>query len=310
MEKQMNDSEKSRRKRINLYKKILVSIIMASSLIPMTICVTLILRVNRLESEIHLLIHQINMEASESDLPTLTDGLGERMDVVFAAETSAGDGKEIEETEAVTEKKKVYLTFDDGPSTNTNRILDTLDQYYVKATFFVVGQRDEASKKLYKRILDEGHTLGLHSYSHRYDEIYDSTESFVDDLEKLQSYLDEVTGIKPKLYRFPGGSSNTISNVGVEELIPLLDERDITYFDWNVSCGDANNKKMTKEELIDNVLKDIPLFNSSIVLLHDASNKTSTVDALPELIESILSMDYDILPLNDTVKPVQHIKVE
>ncbi|NLZ80771.1 MAG: polysaccharide deacetylase, partial [Clostridiales bacterium] len=98
--------------------------------------------------------------------------------------------------------------------------------------------------------------------------------------------------------------------VKIEEFIFCLDERDITYFDWNVSSGDARTRQLPKEEIVGNVMKDVLLFSNSFVLLHDSSSKTSTVDALPELIESLLSLDCDILPLNDTVKPVQHIKAE
>ena len=312
MEKQKNGLADARRKRINLYKKIIVAIITASILIPVVFCVILVLKVNKLESEINLLIHQINDEALYTDLDPIPENSG--IDLVYAAETSIENETEasgqIEETEVVSLKKKVYLTFDDGPSTNTDRILDILDQYYVKATFFVVGQKDEASKELYKRIVEEGHTLAMHSYSHVYEDIYASKEIFIADLEQLQTYLHELTGIKPTLYRFPGGSSNTISKVNIDEFITCLKERNISYFDWNVSSGDAKTKQLPKEEIIKNVMKDIPIFNSSIVLLHDASNKTSTVDALPQLIESLLDSDYDILPLNDTVKPVQHIKAE
>lgn len=314
METQKKELEVARRKRIDLYKKIIITILMASSLIPILFCVILVLRVNRLEKEIHLLIHEVNAEALKTNLPIVADAVGERMDIVFAAETSSDTKIDLEdleeETGDISDKKKVYLTFDDGPSASTHKILDILDQYHVKATFFVVGRGDEISKELYKRIVDDGHTLGLHSYSHAYDEIYASKESFIADLEKLQSYLHEITGVKPTVYRFPGGSSNTISDIDIEELIPLLNEREITYFDWNVSCGDADSKQSQKNMIINNVLKDIPLFNNSVVLMHDASNKTSTVDALPEIIESILDMNYDLLPLNDTVKPVQHIKVE
>lgn len=314
MEKQKIDLADARRKRINLYKKILVTIVLASALIPMIFCVILVMKVNRLEREINLFIHEINEKALHTNLEPLSDNLGEGIGLVYAAETSVERETETSslpiETEVATKRKRIYLTFDDGPSANSNRILDILDQYYVKATFFVIGRGDATSQEIYKRIVDEGHTLGIHSYSHIYDEIYASKENFVADLEKLQSYLYDVTGVKSMIYRFPGGSSNTISKINIEEFISCLDERDIIYYDWNVSSGDASTKQLAKEEIIKNVIKDIPLYDNSVVLLHDAANKTSTVDALPELIESLLALDYDILPLDDTVKPVQHIKAE
>ena len=139
MEKQKNDLADARRKRINLYKKIIVAIITASILIPVVFCVILVLKVNKLESEINLLIHQINDEALYTDLDPIPENSG--IDLVYAAETSIENETEasgqIEETEVVSLKKKVYLTFDDGPSTNTDRILDILDQYYVKQLFLL-----------------------------------------------------------------------------------------------------------------------------------------------------------------------------
>ncbi|MBO4461285.1 MAG: polysaccharide deacetylase family protein, partial [Lachnospiraceae bacterium] len=104
--------------------------------------------------------------------------------------------------------KKVYLTFDDGPSHNTELILDILKEYNVKATFFVIGRNDEYSKSLYKRIVDEGHTIALHSYTHRYSSIYASLDAYKEDLQKISDLVYDATGVRSKFIRFPGGSSN------------------------------------------------------------------------------------------------------
>ena len=101
----------------------------------------------------------------------------------------------------------------------TAQILDILSQYNVKATFFVTGKEDEASKILYRRIVDEGHTIALHSYSHRYSEIYESEEIFWEDINKLQNLLEETVGFRPTIMRFPGGSSNTASELAMKDLI-------------------------------------------------------------------------------------------
>ena len=128
---------------------------------------------------------------------------------------------------------KVYLTFDDGPSKNTEKILDILDKYQVKATFFLTGREDKESLRLYREIVKRGHTVGMHSYSHQYDAIYESAKTFEEDLDKIQGLIYDATGIKCRLYRFPGGSSNQVSNTDMKELIRILNERNITYFDWN-----------------------------------------------------------------------------
>ena len=116
------------------------------------------------------------------------------------------------------ETKRAYLTFDDGPSGNTGEILDILDANDVKATFFVVGRGDEYYDT-YRDIVGRGHTLALHSYTHDYDKIYASLDDFAEDIEELRNLLYDVTGVNCVYYRFPGGSSNTVSKVDMDTLI-------------------------------------------------------------------------------------------
>ncbi|MDE7016400.1 MAG: polysaccharide deacetylase [Lachnospiraceae bacterium] len=204
--------------------------------------------------------------------------------------------------------RKVYLTFDDGPSSNTGRILDILAEYDVKATFFVVAKEGEEYKALYNRIVEEGHTLGMHSYSHKYDEIYQSMDSYAEDLSKLQEFLYETTGVWCRYCRFPGGSSNTVSQVDMHELIDYLDEQDIVYFDWNVVSGDATNSYIGTDAILRNCMTTLPQYQESIILMHDASNKNTTVEALPALIERILAMeDTVIVPITEDTELIQHI---
>lgn len=204
--------------------------------------------------------------------------------------------------------RKVYLTFDDGPSKNTAKILDVLDEYNIKATFFVVGKTDSYSKDIYKRIVDEGHSLGLHSYSHRYDIIYESLDNFQSDLFKLQDFLYEVTGYKSNIYRFPGGSGNEVTEEDIKVFIDFLNKNNITYFDWNVMNGDASSKGVTAGESYDNVINGAKIYRNSVVLMHDANNKASTVESLPHIIETLLEEDVEILPLSNEVKPIQQIE--
>ena len=205
----------------------------------------------------------------------------------------------------------MYLTFDDGPSSNTGRILDILAEYDVKATFFVVGKEDEKYNALYNRIVEEGHTLGMHSYSHKYDEIYQSVDSYAQDLSKLQEFLYDTTGVWCRYCRFPGGSSNTVSRVDMKELIAYLDEQDITYFDWNIASGDASSSYISADAILYNCIRQIPKFDECIILMHDASNKNTTVQALPTLIEKIQAMeDTIIVPITEDTELIQHISNE
>lgn len=208
-------------------------------------------------------------------------------------------------------QKTVYLTFDDGPSINTDRILDILKEYDVKATFFVVGKTDERSLAAYRRIVEEGHTLGMHSYSHKYGEIYQSRETFTEDLAKLQEYLYEVTGVWSRYYRFPGGSSNTVSHTDIQELIKWLNDNGITYYDWNITSGDAVSGQLSKQTIINNCIFRVEREDESVILMHDAAEKNSTVEALPEIISQLrMRGDVSFLPITDETVPVQHISAE
>ena len=214
--------------------------------------------------------------------------------------------RELREKEGI---KVAYLTFDDGPSANvTPQILDILDKYDIKATFFVVGKTDNYSKDIYRRIVDEGHSLGLHSYSHRYDLIYDSLDNFKYDLYKLQDFLYDVTDYKTNIYRFPGGSGNEVSKEDIKVFIEFLNENNITYFDWNVMNGDASSEGVTVEESYNNVINGVKIYRNSVVLMHDTNNQVSTVESLPLIIETLLEDDFEILPLSNHVKPIQQIE--
>lgn len=205
---------------------------------------------------------------------------------------------------------KVYLTFDDGPSENTAAILDILAEYDLKATFFVTGHEEEGAAELYKRIVEEGHTLGMHSYSNKYSVIYQSVEAFDADYRRLYDYLYGLTGEECRLYRFPGGSSNQISNVPMDHFIRYLNEQGVTYYDWNVSAGDAASSAYTVEELVENVTADVVKYKESVVLLHDSADKSITVEAMRPLIEALKDMDALILPIDEDTPVIQYVKSE
>lgn len=213
-----------------------------------------------------------------------------------------------ESKEGVFSGKKVYLTFDDGPSKYSNEILDILAEYNVKATFFVIGKTDESSKQIYRRIVEEGHTLGMHSYSHIYNKIYNSVEDFDKDFTKLWKLLYDTTGYNSTIFRFPGGSGNSVSKNKMHQFIKYLNDNSILYYDWNVVNKDATGVAYTKEELINHVITGVTKKKTSIVLLHDADTKKNTVDSLLGLLKKLLSEGAELLPLDESVPPIQQIK--
>ncbi len=297
----------ARRKRINRLKKIILGGIVAAIIIPIVICIILGIRVAVLSHKMQELLVLLEEEQNKSKVVT------EVFSTAYVEESPREAETEVlskqEETDQQEFDKKIYLTFDDGPSSSTNEILDILKAYDIKATFFVVGKTDEASKEAYKRIVAEGHTLGMHSYSHVYQDIYQSKESFIEDLSQLQEYLYEVTGVWSRYYRFPGGSSNTVSKVDMQELIAWMNENDITYYDWNTASGDAVSGHLSKEAIVDNCLENIDNQSVSMILMHDAADKKTTVEALPEIITRIrLRGDACFLPITDETVPVQHVK--
>lgn len=216
--------------------------------------------------------------------------------------------EKVRETEQAAEEKHAYLTFDDGPSDNTDKILDILKEKGVKATFFVVGKTDEKSKERYQRILEEGHSLGMHSYTHDYSYIYSSLDNYKEDLMKLQDYLYEVTGTRVRLYRFPGGSSNSVSKIPIQSCINYLDKKGIVYYDWNSSSEDAVSIGTSCDKLNENILKDALLYHNTVILMHDLHECTATVKGLGTLIDRLKKEGYIMEGITQDTVPVQHVK--
>ena len=305
-----NEEVERRKKRVKKLKHAIIITLICAILIPIIMCVCLLVKVDTMQKQIEQLYEmRENMQKAEqlAQEETLKKEQEE-------AEILASKLPETMETDDVSEedegRKKVYLTFDDGPSTGTEEILAILKEYDVKATFFVVGKEDDYSMEMYKKIVEEGHTLGMHAYSHQYSTIYQSVEAFAQDVKRQEDLLKEATGEDIRLFRFPGGSSNLVSNIGMQEFIKYLNEEGITYFDWNVSSGDATSKSLEPEALVQNVIQDVGIYKNSVVLMHDAADKPNTVKALPMLIEQLQEMDVDILPITEDVKPIQHIKAD
>ncbi len=273
----------------------------------MTFMENMLLAMNRIEAGNRSAEEVIRMNADGSMEAGQQSAEADVVEVEQDINMSAALGKNAEEEEGII---KIYLTFDDGPSIYTDDILDILDKYGVKATFFVNGK--EGYEEQYRRIVAEGHTLGMHSYSHDYSKVYADLDSFADDMYTLQTYLYELTGVECELYRFPGGSSNNASKIDMTRCIQYLNAKGIRYFDWNVSSGDASGGYKSADTIALNVMSQIKALDADtmVVLFHDASGKSTTVEALPMIIEKIQAMDdTELLPITDDTQPIQHISV-
>ncbi|SFB33771.1 Peptidoglycan/xylan/chitin deacetylase, PgdA/CDA1 family [Acetitomaculum ruminis DSM 5522] len=289
----------SRKKRINAIRNFILIGIPVTLVFLIVVCVFLLVKVFSLQKQIDMLYTSKTGTTYQAALAE--DSKNEEEAVQDELEHSVSNS-------AILAGSKVYLTFDDGPSENTSRILDILDQYNVKATFFVIGKTDDVSKEAYKAIVERGHTLGMHSFSHQYSNLYSSLDSFKSDFFQLQNYLYEVTGTRPIFYRFPGGSSNRVSKVDMKELINFLEEEGIEYFDWNDSSGDSTGKNYSTQQLAENVIANINTKGDTYVLMHDTTDKIRTVEALPVIIEKLLDMDLNLVAINGNSVPVHHIE--
>lgn len=201
------------------------------------------------------------------------------------------DGKKLVFGE---QAKVVYLTFDDGPSENTLKILKTLKKYNAKATFFVIGN----SKTEYmKNIVEEGHQIALHTYSHDYGKIYSGTSAYFNDLQKIRDLVYKKTGVDTEIMRFPGGASNTISanySKGImTKLTKQVEKKGYKYFDWNVNSGDADGTNVPADKIVNNVKRDSKGVSRCVVLMHDTLAKKTTVKALDKICKYYKDNGYE-----------------
>lgn len=203
--------------------------------------------------------------------------------------------------------KTVYLTFDDGPSAHTQEVLDILARYDIKATFFVTGLNPDYLSMI-GECYSQGHTIGMHTYSHDYAEVYASTDAYWNDLNRIAYVVREQIGYVPCFIRFPGGSSNTISANYCTGIMTELSQEVLAagyqYYDWDASCGDG--AEHTADELVDATIADTSYGYTSIVfLMHDGADKATTVEALPRIIEYFQDEGYTFAPL-DRNTPAPH----
>jgi peptidoglycan/xylan/chitin deacetylase (PgdA/CDA1 family) len=204
-----------------------------------------------------------------------------------------------------TRKNTVCLTFDDGPTIYTARVLDTLKEAGVKGTFFIVGSSvtrlGDKGKALLSRMADEGHTIGVHCNVHDYGRVYKSVEAFLDDFNAAFTLIREVTGVRPDIFRFPGGSVNRFNEDIRTELTDEMARRGFTYYDWNASCNDASGG-VTEDSAWRSAVSRAGNTDRVILLLHDT--KEATVRALPRIIDTYKNMGYGFARLTNVDKPI------
>ena len=329
------------RRNVDNIKKVIIATFIIVCALPILLCLYLMVRMNNLESKINEIASKLGSRGQEiievvedenvsqeimdleygasddleintteqSEYLTLTDDGSEQPDAAYEAyekDTTQNTAGAYQNN-----GKKVYLTFDDGPSIYTDELLDILKANNVQATFFVVYNDDESLWPMYNRIVDEGHTLAMHSYSHVYETMYASKEAFVEDVEMIRDFLYEQTGAWCTYYRFPGGSSNSVSEVEIQDCMEYLYEEGITYYDWNSLSGDAVDTSLSPEQLNENIMSYVRTNQGdSIVLLHDLENNYHTIEGLQALIDTLKEEGYIIAPIDEDTVPVQHVQFE
>jgi peptidoglycan/xylan/chitin deacetylase (PgdA/CDA1 family) len=203
-------------------------------------------------------------------------------------------------------QKVVYLTYDDGPSKNTSEILDVLKEEGVEATFFVIGATTDRGKALYQRILDEGHAMGLHTFTHEYGEIYASADAYLDDLARLSAHLRETVGYQPDIFRFPGGSNNaTASPAVLKEIKERTTKMGLCWFDWNTLGKDDHSWTSDAADICQNVIAAAGDKDRIVVLMHDDALRTTAAAATRQIIAHYRQKGYEFRKLSKDVEPVR-----
>lgn len=231
-------------------------------------------------------------------------------DKVIAAGNEAFEKSDFIPFEENENQKVAYLTFDDGPSKNTIRILDILDTYKIKATFFVMANTTPEGMLGYKEMIKRGHTIALHTYSHEYNKIYTSSTTFFENIKKLESFLWENFSIKTNVIRFPGGSRNQSSKIygGSNIMNRIIEECEVKgyrYFDWNIDSKDGISPTISVYTITSQVLNGAKGKEKAIILLHDLNAMNNTVTALPTIIKGLKEQGFTFDVISDQTEDMQ-----
>ena len=275
-------------------KKVIIFLIFAIGILALGDAGRILLNEKKMTSQIKVLKTEISGLEEQKKTNVESMGILEKENEVLRTELA----------EELANKKVVYLTFDDGPTPqNTEKILAILKKNNIKGTFFVIGHNSD----MYKRIVEEGHAIALHTYSHNYKEVYASEEAFFKDLYKIHDAVMEKTGVDAKVTRFPGGSSNAIvKKATLRKIIDRLNDEGFVYQDWNCDSTDAAGNKRP----VDVLVKNATSCNATKInlLMHDSAAKMTTADALQPIIDSYRSRGYDFEELTVYSPKFQHRK--
>ena len=198
-------------------------------------------------------------------------------------------------TSSKKDEKVIYLTFDDGPSVMTDKVLDILKENDIKATFFIIGNQIKGQEAVVKRTYNEGHGIGLHTYTHKYKNIYPSREAFISEMLKSQKEINSLIGINPTIIRFPSGSSKHLTKAFLEQLHIY----NFKVYDWNVTMADGVNAKYPVDKLYTEATKNIATKHPIILLMHCDYMHKNTCEALPRVIKFYKDKGYEFKVIND-----------
>ena len=308
-----------RQKRVAKLKKMIIGLVITLIAIPTILCIVLVVKLVVIKGKVNNILDEKSKlenttEYSEEISSSSGEDTSEQIAQSDTEDTTQQSTEEQTTTPVVVEPlpdgKYAYLTFDDGPSANTMQILDILDNYGVKATFFVNGHTGEVMEERYKAIVDRGHAIALHTYSHDYNNVYGGLDKFEQEIVSLRNYIKDVTGVDTTLFRFPGGSSNSRTD-DIKPYIQWLNDNGYSYWDWNCSSGDATGTKPSAEQIVANCLVQADAgYKNLVILMHDTKPKDTTVEALPALIEALQARGYEIIAIDGRSTPVQHRKLQ
>ncbi|WP_050606199.1 polysaccharide deacetylase family protein [Clostridium niameyense] len=216
--------------------------------------------------------------------------------LIFCTSINGVDALNNEEIkDSSKEKKIIYLTFDDGPSVVTNDVLDILKENNVKATFFLIGNQIKGKEDIVKRIQNEGHGIGLHTYTHKFKKIYASNDAFINEMLQCQDEVYRVTGERPKIIRFPGGSVKRLT----KEFKSRLDEKGFKVYDWNIDSGDGIRPKTPPDKLLKQATHGNVKSGPIILLMHCDCMQKNSCKALPSVIKFYKDKGYEFKVIVD-----------
>lgn len=311
MEKGQKSQVDARRRRVQRLKKLIMLSVLVWMILPTGLCIVLFGKIGALNRR---------LEETQGYLQQMTEDIDRQAQQIQQAQTAptgskdilvmAPEGERVEDAAAEPEAAhKVYLTFDDGPSKYTEEILDILDAYDVKATFFVLGKENDYSIEMLQEIANRGHTIGMHSYTHKYADVYRSVEDFAADFYQIYSYILENTGIQSACYRFPGAVPIPSAILICMSLRIFWHSGRLNFMTGMFLPGMAAACCWMWTLWCRIPPPGISRYGTSIILMHDAASRPTTVEALPRIIENILAMeDTVILPITEETTPIHHIK--